>query len=141
VKKVFISYKHDDERHFNNIKAINGNSNNRIDFLNWSLSEPVNNPYGHVNRRSPFDLYSNPVNNKVHTLLSIADKMLVLIGSNTHSSKWVDWEIKTFRKLKGDFHTLLMRVKDDCNSGCPSAAGGLPIVNWDMDKLREFIEK
>jgi len=140
VKKVFLSYKHDDRKYLNDIKAIRLNPNSRVEFIDWSLSEPVLNSYGHINRRPPFDPYSNSVNNKIFSLISEADKMLVLIGNNTHSSEWVQWEIKTFRKIKSDSDILLMRTKGDFYSGCPPIAQDLAVLDWSIDRLMNFIE-
>lgn len=141
MQKVFVSYKHDDIDAFNDIKSLNQNPNNEVKFIDWSLSEPVYNSYGHVNRRPPFDPYSNSVNNKIITLLEQADKMLVLIGQNTHSSLWVEWEVKTFRKHHNDRDILLMSIKGANHDGIPHAAIGLEVHPWDTYILNKFVKR
>jgi hypothetical protein len=137
--KVFVSYDHDDFQSFNDLKSINMNPNNAVKFTDWSLSEPVYNEHGHVNRRPPFDPYSDSVNDKILGLLSTADKMLVLIGQDTHSSLWVDWEIKQFRKNNSDNDVLLMRCVNNYNGGVPPQAKGLTVHDWSISLLQKWL--
>jgi len=140
MKKVFVSYDHDDIDAFNGIKSLNQNPNNGVEFIDWSLSEPVLNPYGHINKRPPSDPYSNSVNNKIISLLEQADKMLVLIGQDTHSSLWVQWEIETFRKRHSDRDILLMGIKGPADYGVPRTAKELKYHTWNMNTLEKFVQ-
>jgi len=136
MKKVFVSYDHDNVQSCNDLRSINLNPNNDVKFFDGSLSEPVYNTHGHVNRRPPFNPDSNPVNNKILDLLKEADKMLVLIGQDTHSSLWVNWEIKQFRKNNSDNDIVLMRCAGNDNGGIPQAAQGLRIHDWSIERLQ-----
>ncbi len=139
MKKVFVSYDHDDVQSFYDLKSINMNPNNDVKFIDWSLLEPVYNAYGHVNRRPPFDPDSNSVNNKILDLLNEADKMLVLVGQDTHSSLWVNWEIKQFWKKNSDNDILLMRCLGNCNGGVPQEAQGLTMHDWSTVRLQGWL--
>jgi len=139
---VFMSYKHDDNESVNAVRSIRQNPNNTLQFIDRSLAEPVLNAYGDINRRSPHDMASNTVNHAILDLLRKSDKLLVLIGKNTHSSEWVNWEIKQFRKIQSQRATnniLLMRVPHDESSGKPSAASDLKFYNWHMNTLKTFL--
>lgn len=136
--KVFISYKHDDQESKNAVDSIRQNLNNSIHFYDTSLQEPVCNSYGDINRRSPHDVASNLVNDEILKLIKESDKFLALIGENTHSSEWVNWEVKQFRKLKPDNNILLMRIPQGIRGGLPLAAEGLKVYDWNMGVLEKF---
>ena len=136
---MFISYDHDDQCFLNDIKSIQFNRNNPVSFIDRSLVEPVRNEYGHVNRRMPFDPASKAVRSLIHRQLNDSSKLLVLIGRDTHSSKWVQWEIETFKGLKTRPDILVMRVKGNEYAGGPSNTAGHPIKNWNVSDLENWL--
>ena len=139
MKTVFISYDHDDQNTKRDVDSIRLNSNNLVAFHDNSLSEPVHNAFGHVNRRMPSDHASENVRSTIEKLLVESSKLLVLIGRDTHSSEWVKWEIDTFRSIKRNPDVLFMRVKNDFHSGLPSNARYYEIQNWDLSKLKDWL--
>lgn len=138
MKRIFISHNHRDSASINLLKSINSNPNNGLLFKDKSLSAPVYNDYNHINRRPPSDSASKPVKKEISALLDKSDKLLVLIGPDTHSSLWVQWEINAFISKHGSNHILLMRIPNDSNSGAPTNAKHLPINNWDITLLNNW---
>lgn len=139
MRTVFISYDHDDQHAKRDMESIRANANNSISFHDNSLVEPVRNVYGHVNRRMPEDPASKDVRDTIERKLNESSKLLVLIGRDTHSSKWVKWEVETFKSLKRSPDILFMRVKGDYDSGLPSFANSHEIKNWNMSELTNWL--
>lgn len=139
MEKLFVSYIHEDDKHIELLRSIKNNDNNRISFNDRSLAKPILNEHGHVNKKLPSDPKSEPVRNCIKHLLRKSNRMLVLIGKDTHSSEWVKWEIETFFKLKQQPNILLMRVPYEHFAGSPACVKDLPLVNWNVDFLKEWI--
>lgn len=140
MRSIFISLDHDDQQHLLNIRSIKFNPNNQINFIDCSLKYPVVNINGHINRRPPHDPLSEEVKKLIETMLKKSDKLLVLVGEDTHSSLWVKYEIQTFMKLVKDrSKILLMRVKGNYSSCLPDYANQFQIINYDLVILKQWI--
>jgi len=141
MKSVFISYDHDDQHHLNSIKSIRLNPNNAIEFIDRSLKEPVLNAWGDVNRRLPSDPASLPVRREIEKLLNQSSKLLVLVGRDTHSSEWVNWEIESYNRTKSNESILFMRVPNNLSSGFSSNTRSVNITNWDSARLADWLRR
>jgi hypothetical protein len=138
MNKVFISYKSDDIQHKDALKSINYNKNIDICFFDSSLAEDVRNKEGHINRRPPWAERSQKTLDIIKNLLRQSNKLLVLIGPNTHSSEWVREEIRIFLETHDFDHILFMRVKGDTTSGFRGIDAS-SIKNWSMPILSRFL--
>jgi hypothetical protein len=139
MKSVFISYDHGDQNHLNSIKSLRLNSNNAIEFIDRSLKEPVLNSYGDINRRLPSDPASLPVRREIEKLLNLSSKLLVLVGRDTHSSEWVDWEVENYKRTKSNESILFMRVPNNSSSGFSSNKKSVNVTDWDSVKLSDWL--
>lgn len=140
MARVFISYSHSDQKYVNDIKSVRLNDNHSLSFRDRSLPEPIYNGEGHVNRRPPHDYASWPVRDRITELLRDSDKLLVLLGDDTHSKLWVEWEMEQFKSLKWNADILIMKI--------PGAYGGLPRVGqgyqvepWDLDVVSNWVRR
>lgn len=137
MTKVFISYSHSDQRYVSDIKSVRLNRNHGLGFNDKSLQEPIYNEEGHVNRRPPHDSASYLVRQEISRRLQESDKLLVLLGNDTHSKLWVEWEINEFRKLKQGSDILVMKV--------PNSLGGAPkivqqeVYDWDLNMVSSWV--
>ena len=139
MTSVFISHNHKDNKYINAIKSTVKNPNHSLSFDDTSLAKPVYNSYGHVNRRPPSDPVSNSVKSEINTLLSTTDKLLVILGNDTHSKEWVTWEIQSFVSRNGWGRILLMRTPDNHRGGAPEIASHLEVHDWNMNVLSKWI--
>ena len=140
METVFISYKSEDIQYVRDIQAIAKNPNNRIEFIDQSLPEAIKNEYGHNITRSPYDPDAAPVRNQIHPLLKKSNKLLVIIGTNTHSSMWVEWEITQFKNIHGSrAEILLMRHKNNRLAGMPNNIGDEIIYDWSDNDLYRWL--
>ena len=138
---VFISYAGENYEILHDVRSAASNPNNLITFADRSLAEPVRNSYGDINRRPPSDPASEPVKRKIRELLQEAGKLLVLVGTNTHSHEWVLWEIETFLQMHNDrSRVLFMRVPGDCYSGMPQELSEFDIHDWNTNTIARWLQ-
>ncbi|CAG22505.1 TIR domain-containing protein [Photobacterium profundum] len=140
MKRIFISHNHRDSKTINLIKSIYCNPNHNLNFANKSLAAPIFNDHQHINRRPPTDSASKPVKQEISRLLNESDKLLVLIGPDTHSSLWVQWEINAFTSKHSSSNILMMRIPDNQTAGAPANARHLSIHNWDLKLLTQWVK-
>jgi len=147
-KNIFISFDHNDTAQVNGFKLIKSNSNHPLDFRDHSLKEPVTNRYGKPIVYSPTDPRSAPVRREIISKFENASKLVVLIGSNTYDSEWVNWEIKRFYSMKyklsgGNTWKRIrgMRLKGNMYATIPAALGGrsTQVMNWDPKALDNWL--
>lgn len=136
---VFISHNHKDSQYINDIQSIIDNPNNKLSFINISLSTPIFNKFGDISRKPPSHPLSNPVRDAINKLLSDADKLLVLVGNETHSKEWVSWEIESFVSKKGWGEVMLIRTPNNDRGGSPEIAKHLELYDWDICKLKKWV--
>ncbi|MFT4908198.1 MAG: hypothetical protein ACI978_002287 [Oleispira sp.] len=140
MKKVFISYKHSDRQYVDQIKSVVGNPNHSLEFDDHSLAEAVLNMHGHINRRPPSSFESLPVKNEIEKRLKQSDKLVAIIGDDTHSSEWVKWEIDTFEKHRGARNILIMRPQNSTGK-LPLKYSRYSIESWNLQHLNNWLER
>ncbi len=147
---VFVSYDHDDVNQVNGFKLLKRNPNYKLDFRDHSLKEPVLGRDGKPIMYPPSDPRSKPVRDEIISKFKNASKLVVLIGDQTFESEWVDWEIKTFFKMKqlisGDNtwkRIRGMKLKGSNDATKPSALTNrsTKFMLWNPEALDQWIEK
>lgn len=136
---MFISHNHVDDEYIDLIRSISNNPNHKLIFMDKSLKYPVYNEHGHVIRCPPSDERSKPVKKEIICLLKTTNKLLVLIGNDTHSKEWVSWEIKVFVSMHGWDNVLLMKTPDNIRGGKPQIAKYLELHDWNIKLLTDWI--
>jgi hypothetical protein len=137
--KVFISYDHDDAAQVNGFRGLAANPNHPLELVDGSLAEAVVDGAGKVIRYVPMDPRSEPVRLQIRACFDQCSRMVVLIGDDTHSSMWVDWEIEDFYRRKQlvssdpSRRIIGMRLKG-CRGGGPRALRGRSAgtIAWDL---------
>lgn len=138
MSAIFISYSHSDQAYINDLKSVRLNRNHGLNFNDNSLSEPIYNGQGHVNRRPPSDPMSQPVRDEIKKLLHKSNKLLVILGNDTHSKLWVEWEIKEFNQMHWNPEMLLMNTPN-AFGGAPTIANNQKIHGWDLDLISKWV--
>lgn len=141
MKRIFISHSHKDSAYIADIKGVRLNDNHSLAFHDRSLEDPVYNAFGHINRRSPEDPASKPVRDEILALLRQSDKLIVLVGNDTHSSLWVQWEIEQFSRIHGERSIMLMRTPDNHRGGAPATVRHLSLESWDIQYLSRWASR
>ena len=149
-KNIFISFDHNDAMQVNGFKLIKSNSKHPLAFRDHSLKEPVTNRYGKPIIYSPSDARSAPVRREIISKFENSSKLVVLIGSSTYDSEWVDWEIKRFFSMKlklSGSNTWKrirgMRLKGTIYATIPAALGrrSTKALNWDPKILDSWLDQ
>src|SRR5258708_3060935 len=93
-KKVFISYDHREEAGYKNLLAAwDANTNFKFEFDNRSPQEAID------------SVDAGRVKASLTTMMKSAEYLLVIVGSKSHTSKWMTWEID--RAKQSDIKLLL----------------------------------
>src|SRR5712691_3401708 len=97
-KKVFVSYDHSEDLKYKNLLAAwDANSNFEFSFDQRSPNEPIDSQV------------ADRVKAALTVMMKSADYLLVIVGSKSHTSKWMTWEID--RAKKDDVKLNLAGVK------------------------------
>jgi MTH538 TIR-like domain (DUF1863) len=97
---VFVSFDHNDQRQVGAFKLLKNNPNHPLEFQDHSLKDAVRDRSGKAIEHPRSDSRSKPVRDAILAQFDRASKPVVLVGNNSHASKWVEWEIDTFHALK-----------------------------------------
>lgn len=124
--RIFISYKWEDKEYY--------------DGLNGLLQNPNNN-YVHIVIEEREDLRSkgeNSVKDHLRRIIQNCDRVICLIGQDTHNSKWVQYELEVANSQKK--RIIAVRV--------PGTTGGVPnlirdrrisIIKWDANIINNAL--
>ena len=100
LRRIFVSFDHDDAKQVGGFRSLKSDPEHPLTFEERSLMEPVVGRTGKPVTYPPTDRRSAPVRNRIRKKLFTCSKLVVLIGDETYKSDWVDWEIRSFRRLK-----------------------------------------
>ncbi len=147
---TFVSFDHDDQKQVGGLKLLKNNPDHPLDFHDHSVKEPVLGRSGRPIKYPPSDPRSKPVRDAIIKKFDRASKLVVLIGNDTHSSEWVEWEINTFYNMKKDLsgentwkRIRGMTLKGSDNATIPDALKGQSTkrLAWDPEALDKWLDK
>lgn len=146
---IFISFDHDDAAQVNGFRGLIENPNHPLDAYDRSLTEPVVDERGRPIKVRPGDPRAAPVKREIRRRFDRCSRLVVLVGNDTHTSEWVDWEIRAFYDMKyplsGD--RTWKRIRGMWLKG---AYGGLPdaltdrstrALEWDPITLDRWLDE
>ena len=115
-KKVFISYDYDNDRHYKNL-LLAWDSHQRFDFSIHDHSADVS-----INSSN-----ASSIKSVISRYINEATYFLIIVGTYTHRSAWVKWEIEKADELG----KRIIAVKTDRENISPSSLMGIG-ANWAM---------
>lgn len=126
---LFVSYRADDEgsRYKNLLVAWSNNKNDNffdIKFEDTSIGVSIN------------STNSDYIKSRIRTKIKESDKIICLVGKNTYSSEWVNWEIERAYELGKP----IVAIKISNNYITPTALYGKG-VKWAKTFTYESITK
>jgi hypothetical protein len=127
VRRLFLSFHHEDRNQVNGFRLMSHNRNLPIDFVDLSVRSPVN---------SAQSTYLRKV---ISEKIKRCSLLVCLIGNGTAWREWVEWELETALELgKG---VCGVRLKDS-RGRAPELLRriGAPIASWDQEKIVAAIE-
>lgn len=111
-KRVFVSFDHSEDLHYKNLlKAWNTNPNFDFEFDQRSPDVAINSYNASV------------IQSTLTTMMKKADYLLVIIGSKSSNSAWMNWEID--RAKKYDVKLKLAAAKIDFKYSTPLGLYGV----------------
>jgi hypothetical protein len=147
---IFVSYDHDDQKQVGAFRLLKHNPNHPLDFYDHSLKDPVLGPSGKPIKYPPSDSRSKPVRDVIKKKFDRASKLVVLIGDDTHTSEWVEWEINTFYEMKEEIsgdntwkRIRGMTLKGSSDAAIPAALGdrSTKVLVWDPEALDKWLDR
>src|SRR5260221_5063786 len=82
TKRVFMSFKAEDQQQVQGLRLMAANDRFDVDFFDESVRVPINSSNAEYVRR------------KIREKISRASVTICLIGTETHTSQWVEWELE-----------------------------------------------
>ena len=126
-KRVFVSYDYDNDRHYKNLLvAWAANASFDLEFYDNSVDVSVNS--------ADADYIKRVIRQRIQN----SHCLLCIVGTATHRSNWVAWEIRT----ASDLGKTLLGVKVDRSNTTPSAllgAGTKWAMSFNFDSIRNVI--
>lgn len=128
-KRVFLSFISEDLDLVNLFRGQAKNENSELDFIDFSLRVPIDSKNAEYIKRGIRERIKNS---------SIS---IILIGKNTHKSKWVNWEIEESLKLQKP--VLAVCLENPLSLKIPDAINKhkIKILTWDHKEINLAIQK
>jgi len=125
TKRVFISYDYDNDKNYKNL-LVAWDKNKELDFSFYDASVTV-------------AIDSNDADytkSRIKPKIEASTHLLCIVGKQTHTSEWVDWEIRTAISLKKKL--IGVKIEKDNTSPQSLLGGG---ATWALSFTFESIKK
>lgn len=126
IKNVFVSHYHEDEDSIKQMKDLLGDDYN---IRNYSVTSDK---YNKANNEDYIKSLLRP-------LISEASTVFCLIGSNTHDSEWVNWELETAHKMGKQIVGIFIRGAQDSDVPVALNKYADSIVGWNKENIEKAI--
>jgi hypothetical protein len=128
-RRVFLSFKGEDKTIVDLFRGQAKNENSDLDFIDFSLRAPFNSENAEYIRSG------------IRERIKQSSVTIVCLTEDTHTSEWVDWEIRESIRLgKG---VIGVRMKDDASIKTPKAMeeNRCKVVNWNHEEIRQAMNE
>ncbi|MBR0734675.1 TIR domain-containing protein [Bradyrhizobium japonicum] len=129
MKRVFISFRHEDKPQVNGLRLLAANDKFNIEFYDESVQTAINSQN------------ATYIKSKISEKIGRTSVTLCMVSALTYTSEWVDWELET-SFAKGN-KLIFMGFKNGPETlRLPALAKqlNLPWYLWDHDHLARLIE-
>jgi hypothetical protein len=133
-KHVFISHHHADDAEVSNLTSLLSRSGH--DVRNSSIrAKPAN-----QQRFERGLVKDETIRRLLRMKISWASTVVVLVGEQTHSRLWVDWEVEEANRLGKRIVGVYIRGATDADLPDALKKYGSAIVGWNTDSILSAIE-
>ncbi len=124
MRSVFISYKYEDKRDFDQLKK-------------WETNGRLGNVRLTGETKDVRSQGEQAIQNHLNPKIDGASVVLILVGNDTHSSRWVEHEVERaeFRNKK----IIVVRIKETLG-GAPKLLRNIPEVHFEANAIRNAIQ-
>jgi hypothetical protein len=130
MKRVFISFRHEDKPQVNGLRLLAANDKFGIEFYDESLAKAIDSEDAKY------------IKTKIKEKIARTSVTVCMLSALTHTSKWVDWELET-SFAKGN-KLIFMGLKDGPPQLTVPELGrklNLGWYSWDHNLLGEMINQ
>ena len=120
--RAFLSFVEEDLNLVNLFRGQAKNENSDLEFADYSIKEPFN------------STNANYVASGITDQLKLASLTVCLYGPTTHTSKWVDWELRKTLELQKPIMGVCL-YGDGRVHYYPAALEGKPRVGWNIPEV------
>jgi DNA-directed RNA polymerase subunit L len=120
--RTFLSFVEEDLNLVNLFRAQAKNQDSDLEFADYSIKEPFD------------STDANYIANSITAQIMHASLTICLYGSETYTSKWVDWELRKTLELKKPIMGVCL-YDDGRVRYYPSALEGKPRVTWNISEI------
>lgn len=128
-KRVFISFKSEDKQQVWGLRLLASNPDFDIDFFDESVRVPIDSKN------------SSYIRQKIREKIDRTTVTLCMIGSNTHKSEWVRWELE--ESINKGNQIIVMALKGIDRAILPEPIHRLKLTfhPWDHNNLARLIKE
>jgi len=120
--RVFLSFVEEDLNLVNLFRGQSKRENSDLEFADYSIKEPFDSQNA--------DYIARGITEK----LKLSSLTVCLYGPTTHTSKWVDWELRKTLELKKPIMGVSL-YNDGRTKYYPAPLENYPRVNWDIPSI------
>ena len=125
---AFLSFVEEDLNVVNLFRAQAKNEHSELEFADYSI-------------KTPFDsTNADYIARGITSKLKLVSVTVCLYGPTTHTSKWVDWELRKSIELGKPIMGVCL-YGDGRVSHCPAALEGRTRVNWNIREIVQTIRQ
>jgi hypothetical protein len=130
MKRVFISFRHEDKAKVNGLRLLAANPDFNIEFYDESVRTAID------------SVNATYIKSAIKQRINRTSVTVCMVSELTHTSQWVDWELDVSLEKGNDI--IFMGFKDGPSSLTLPALGRRLKMEWwlwDYKKLAELIGK
>jgi hypothetical protein len=128
-RRVFICYQHDDIQQAKGFNLLQWNPNVEFDFVGRHLLSPAD---------SDDPQY---IRSKIREQLNGTSVTIVLIGRNTSTSDWVDYEIRASLDRRNGVIGIRLKGAEDADVPPALTAADAKVIDWNPDGFTDEVER
>lgn len=127
-KRVFLSFKAEDKQQVQGLRLMAANDKFDIEFFDESVRAPIDSANRDYIRR------------KIREKINRTSVTVCLIGPDTHTSNWVEWELEESFDKGNTVIAMALKGVDRATLPAPIKTHNLKFHAWDPNHLATLIE-
>jgi hypothetical protein len=128
VKRVFISFAMEDKKQVDGVRLLSWHQHIDLEFFDESVRTPYN------------STDANYIRGRIKEKISRSSVTLVLLGTATYDSEWVDWEIRTSIELGNRIIPMGLPNGPTVLARRPPSIQDRKWFLWSIPNLQQLIE-
>ena len=128
TKRVFLSFKAEDRQQVQGLRLMAANDKFDVEFFDESVRVAIDSNNAEYVRR------------KIREKINRTSVTICMIGSETHTSKWVNWELEESFDKGSTVIAMALKGIDRAVLPAPIKSRNLTFYGWDPDNLAKLVD-